>query len=235
MYSRKERVTTSCTDETGTQTLISMVTMMQDCSMLWMEEQPVLDAWLQEVNGVMMVASREVEVRRRPAYGERLTVSTWIYKCQSRMGYRNTCIFDESGEAVAACWCIGVFVSRDTGAALKVPKEVIDSMLVESAFEMDYGKRRISLPDVEPKVLPSVTAVRTDIDFNGHVNNAQYVRMAYENLPSGFYPTHLRITHDGQAKCGDVISTTLYRDGSTYVFVLGGGGEGRDYAIIEFR
>ena len=46
MYTLKTRVTTSCTDETAIQTLVSMVTMMQDCSMLWQEERPVLDAWL---------------------------------------------------------------------------------------------------------------------------------------------------------------------------------------------
>ena len=234
MYSTKERVMTSCTDETGTQTLVSAVTMMQNCSMMWMEAHPTLDEWLQEVNGAMLVASREMEIRRRPRYGEFLTVGTWAYKCASRMGYRNTCIFDEQGEATAACWCTGVFVSRDNGAALKLPDYVIDSMDVEPAFPMDYGKRKIALPDVEPQQLPAVAVQRSDIDFNGHVNNAQYVRMAYDTLPADFYPTHLRITHDGQAKYGDTIQLLRYVDGGTYVFKLSGD-DGQPYAFIEFK
>ena len=233
MYSRETRVTTSCTDETGTQTLVSMVTMMQDCSMLWQEEQPVLSAWLERNHAKMLVGSREVEVRRRPAYGEFLQVRTWVYKMQSMMGYRNTCIFDASGEAVAACWCTGVFFGCDEGRALKLPDEVLASMRVEPAFPMCYGKRKIKLPDAPARELAPIVAQRSDIDFNGHVNNAQYVRMAYEQLPRDFYPTHLRITHDGQAKCGDVIHLALYESPGIYDFVLSGEGE-QPYAVVEF-
>lgn len=229
----KSRVTTSCTDATGTQNLISVVTMMQDCSMMWMEQQAATERWLNETNGAMLVASREVEIRRRPRYGEFLTVSTWVYKVQSFMGYRNTCIFDEDGQATAACWCTGVFVNRETGKTLRVPDYVRDSMGLEPAFDMEYGKRKIVLPEVEPQKLEPVRAKRSDIDFNGHVNNAQYVRMAYERLPLDFDPRHLRITHDGQARCGDLIDLALYEDADVFDFVLSGE-EGQTIAVIEF-
>lgn len=233
MYTYETRVTTSCTDWTGTQTLLSTVTLMQDCSMLWMDDMPKLRAWLSEEGAAMMVASREVFVRRRPAYGEKLTVKTWIYDFRGPMGYRNTCIFDEAGDAVATCWAVGVFVRFSDNKMLRLPQDVIDEALTEKRFDMEYGKRKIKLPDAEPRKLPAMKVQRSDIDFNGHENNAQYVRMAYEFLPKDVDPRHLRIVHEGQAKLGDTVVPLLYEDDERRVFELRGD-DGRLFATIEF-
>lgn len=234
MYTYPTRVVTSSTGPDGLQTILSTVTMMQDCSMLWMEDQPELRAWLDANNAAMMVASREVEIRRRPAFGERLEVRTWLYRFRGAMGFRNTCIFDESGEAVACCWAIGVFVGLEDGKVHKLPPEVIESIGLEGEFPMECGKRKIILPEVEGQALPQLTAQRSDIDFNGHVNNAQYVRMAYEFLDPGFEPTRLRIVHDGQAKLGDAIVCTRYSDADREVFTLASD-DGRPFATVEFK
>lgn len=233
MYTYHTRVVASCTDETRTQTLLSTVTMMQDCSILSLESEPTLSAWLDDADAAMMVASREVEIRRRPRFGERLAVRTWIYRMQSLMGYRNTCVFDEDGEAVAACWAVGVFYGFDERRALKVPERVVDSIDLQPAFDMAYGKRKIKLPDRVPRRLDPCTAQRSDIDLNGHVNNAQYVRMAFERLPHDFEPTHMRITHDGQAKRGQTIHRTLYETKDAYTFVLSGDAD-QTFAVVEF-
>lgn len=229
------QVMTSDTDWSGTQTLLSAVTMMQNCSMLWMDGQPELRAWLKARNAAMMVASREMQVFRRPAYGEQLSVKSWVYKMRGPLGYRNSCIFDEQGEVTSACWAIGVFVGLEQGRTLKVPPEIAQSMMGEARFEnMAYGKRKIALPDAPGQELPRIRAQRSDIDFNGHVNNAQYVRMAYEFLPQGFDPQHLRIMHEGQAKLSETIVPTLYQEGASWIFTLNAT-DGKPFAIVEFE
>ncbi len=233
MYTYETRVTTSCTDWTGTQTLLSTVTLMQDCSMLWMDDMPKMRAWLDEQDAAMMVASREVFVHRRPAYGEKLTVKTWIYDVRGPLGYRNTCIFDEDGKAVATCWAVGVFVRFADNKMLKVPQDIIDETVGGEKYPLEYGKRKIKLPDVQPVTLEPVMVQRSDIDFNGHMNNAQYVRVAYEYLPKDFEPTHLRIVHEGQAKLGQVIVPTLYEDENRRCYTLSSE-DGKLFAIIEF-
>lgn len=233
MYTYETRVTTSCTDWTGTQTMLSTVTLMQDCSMLWMDDMPKMRSWLNDEGAAMMVASREVFVYRRPAYGEKLTVKTWIYDVRGPMGYRNTCIFDETGEAVAACWAVGVFVRFADNKMLKVPQEVIDETLTGEKYPLEYGKRKIKLPDVDPIDLGHTTVQRSDIDFNGHMNNAQYIRVAYEHLPQEFEPTHLRIVHEGQAKLGQAIDVKLYEEEGRRCYTLSSD-EGKLFAVIEF-
>ena len=234
MYTFKTRVTTSCTDWTGTQTLLSAVTMMQDCSMLWLESMPKLADWMKESGTAMLVASRELFMKRRAAYGENLTVKTWIYDIRGPMGYRNTCIFDEEGHDVAACWATGVFVRFSDSKMLKPPQDIIDEMVTGERFPLDYGKRKIKLPDVEPTVLDAVKVQRSDIDFNGHMNNAQYVRLAYEFLPEELDPKHLRIVHEGQAKLGQTIVPKLYLDGQKHYFLLESE-EGKHFATLEFE
>lgn len=234
MYTFHSRVAASDVDETSTQTLLSVVTMMQDCSILWLGREHVLRRWLDEENAAMMLASRELELRRRAEVGEELTVSTWIYKVSHRMGWRNTCIFDARGRPVATCWCLGVFVSYDDGHALEIPDDVLSSFVLEEPMEMEYGKRKIVLPDVERETCPAVTVQHSDIDLNGHMNNAQYVRIATDLLPEGSDPRHMRIVHEGQAKLGaSIVPVHCEADGVHY-FTLGGP-QGERYATLEFR
>ena len=203
--------------------------------MLWMDGQQTLRAWLDDEHAAMMVASRELHILRRPAYDERVTVRTWMYQLRGPMGYRNTCIYDAQGKVTSACWAIGVFVGLDSGHVLKIPESVAQSMGLEPKLEdIPYGKRKIALPKVEAETLDAIRARRSDIDFNGHVNNAQYVRMAYDLLPRDISPVHMRIMHEGQAKLGETVVPMLYQEGARWVFTLDGE-DGRNSAIVEFE
>ena len=233
MYSYHTIVAASNTDGTATLPLLAAVTMMQDASVLWLQGEPVLSEWLRTEHVAMMVASREVEIRRRPAFTEKLEVRTWIYKMASRMGWRNTCIFDESGQAVAVCWALGAFVSLESGHAVKLPRHVVESIAIEEPFPMEHGKRKVIVPDVPARSFAPVPVLRSDIDLNGHMNNAQYVRIATDLLPAGFTPTHMRIVHDGQAKLGDEVLPQRFDEGGTCYFKLANG-QGASLATLEF-
>lgn len=232
MYTYDARVTTSCTGTDGRQTPVSVVTMMQDCSMLWMGSEPALTAYLKEQNAAMMVASRQVDFLRFPEYGERLQVRTTIYKFRGKMGFRNTVIVDENCDMTAMCWAIGVFVGYETGKMIEIPKEVVETVKMDPQVDMDYQKRKIVLPKVEPTELPGIMALRSDLDFNGHVNNAQYVRMACDLLPDGLEVRRLRIVHEGQAREGQRIHPLLYREDDRRVYRLNGD-DGRPFATVE--
>lgn len=234
MYTYNTRVAASATGADGRQTAVSVVTMMQDCSILWMESEPDLVRYLHENNTAMMVASRQVDFLRWPAYGEKLQVRTSIYKLHGRMGYRNTVIVDESGAYTAVCWAIGVFVTYDTGEMIPIPAEIEHTLTFDPKLDMEYLKRKIAMPKVEPETFPPIVAQRSDLDLNHHVNNAQYVRMAYDLLPGGYDIHRLRIMHEGQAREGDVIHPALYRgEGQTRVYRLESDA-GKPYAVIEW-
>ena len=76
---------------------------------------------------------------------------------------------------------------------------------------MNYKDRRIILPKEGGEVLEPVRVLRADIDYNRHMNNANYVRVAMELLPEGFEVRGLRVEYRVAAKLGDVLVPTIYK------------------------
>ena len=93
-------------------------------------------------------------------------------------------------------------------------------MALDSRLEMNYKDRRIILPKEGGEVLEPVRVLRADIDYNRHMNNANYVRVAMELLPDGYEVSGLRVEYRVAAKLGDTLVPTLYRDGDTFLIAL---------------
>ncbi len=53
--------------------------------------------------------------------------------------------------------------------------------------------------------------LRADIDYNKHLNNANYIRMAMELLPEDFEVKGLRVEYRVPAKLGDQLIPTLFQ------------------------
>ena len=105
-------------------------------------------------------------------------------------------------------------------------------MALDSRLEMNYKDRRIILPKEGGEVHEPVRVLRADIDYNRHMNNANYVRVAMELLPEGFEVRGLRVEYRVAAKLGDVLVPTLYRIDGGLIVALSVGNE--TSAIIEF-
>ena len=71
-----------------------------------------------------------------------------------------------------------------------------------------------------------------DIDYNKHLNNANYVRMAMELLPEDFVVSGLRVEYRVAAKLGDCLTPTIYKIADGIIVSLSIGNEVS--AIIEF-
>lgn len=228
------RVCTSHTDMNGRLKLVSALDMMQDCSILWLESEPAFDNRLRELGGAMVIASRQINIARMPRYGERLTVRTSIYLCQRFYGHRNTVIHDEAGKPCVLSWCVGVFVDAESGGILKLPQEIIDTMTIDPAVEMEYLDKKITPPALDAQKLPPFPVRRHDIDFNRHMNNARYVEAAMEFLPDGFEPNRVRIEYKNAARLGDMLHPAVMRANDGLCFVILADTRGKPRAVLEF-
>jgi acyl-CoA thioesterase FadM len=74
--------------------------------------------------------------------------------------------------------------------------------------------------------------LRADIDYNKHLNNANYVRMAMELLPEDFVVRGLRVEYRVAAKFGDGLTPTIYKIADGIIVSLSIGSEVS--AIIGF-
>jgi acyl-ACP thioesterase len=232
MYSLNYQVTTSTCDSEGRLKLYSALQMMQDCSEMWIDSEPGVKQYFTEQNMAQLLASRQVEVMRVPLFKESLTVTTSVYGMKPMFGFRNTFIYDASGNPCYRTWSMGAFVDKTNGKLKRVDEATIASMQLEPQLEMNYRDRRIILPRTGGEVMEPVKVLRADIDYNRHMNNANYVRMAMELLPADFEVKGLRVEYRVAAKLGDTLTPTVYQTDGCYVVALSVGSEA--CAIIEF-
>ncbi len=232
MYSLNYKVTTSTCDSDGKLKLYSALQMMQDCSEMWIDSEQGVKDYFEKENMAQLLASRQVEVIRRPSFKEELTVTTSVYGMKSMFGFRNTFIYDAEGLPCYRTWSMGAFVDKATGKLKKVDDQTISTMLLEPKLDMNYKDRRIILPKEGGTVLAPIAVQRADIDYNKHVNNANYIRMAMELLPEGFEVKGLRVEYRVPARLNDQLVPTVYQQDELFIVALNIGNDVS--TIIEF-
>ena len=232
MYSLKYKVTTSTCDSEGRLKLYSALQMMQDCSEMWIDSEPGVKQYFTEQDMAQLLATRQVEIIRVPEFKEELTVTSTVYDVKPMFGFRNTFIYDAEGEPCYKTWSMGAFVDKSTGKLKRIDDNTIASMALEPQLEMNYKDRRIKLPKEGGETREPIKVLRADIDYNKHVNNANYVRMAMELLPLDFEVRGLRVEYRVAAKLGDILVPTIYQAAGTFTVSLSVGNE--ISAIIEF-
>ena len=232
MYTLDYLVTTSTCDSEGRLKLYSALQMMQDCSEMWIDSEPAARKFFNDNNMTQLLATRQVEVIRVPRFKERLTVTTSIYEVMPMYGFRNTFIRDAQGNPCYRTWSMGAFVDLATGKLARISDDAIASLTLEPKQEMNYRGRRISLPKQDGTVMDPVRVMRADIDYNRHMNNANYVRIAMELLPEGFEVRDMRVEYRIAARLGDLLTPTVYSIEGGYIVSLAVNGQ--PSAIIEF-
>ena len=232
MYSLKYKVTTSTCDANGRLKLYSALQMMQDCSEMWLESEPVVKEYFRRENMAQLLASRQVEIMRVPTFKEELTVTTSVYEMKPMYGFRNTFIYDAEGKPCYRTWSMGAFVDMGNGKLKRVDDSVAQSLFIEPRLEMNYRDRRIILPKSEGQAADPIKVMRADIDYNRHVNNANYIRMAMELLPHDFIVTGMRVEYRVAAKLGDTLEPKVYEIENGFIVALSIGKEAS--AIVEF-
>ena len=232
MYSLKYKVTTSTCDSEGRLKLYSALQMMQDCSEMWIDSEPGVKEYFAAQNMAQLLASRQVEIIRVPEYKEELTVTTSVYGMKPMFGFRNTYIYDAEGKPCYKTWSMGAFVDKANGKLKRVDDATIASMTLEPQLEMNYGDRRIILPREGGEAQESYKVLRADIDYNKHMNNANYVRIAMELLPENFEVKCLRVEYRVAAKLGDVLVPVVYKVEGRFIVAISVGDDVS--AIIEF-
>jgi len=232
MYSLNYKVTTSTCDSEGNLKLYSALQMLQDCSEMWIESEPKVKQFFSEQNMAQLLASRQVEIVRVPKYKEELTVTTLVYEMKPMFGFRNTFIYDREGNPCYKTWSMGAFVDKSTGKLKSVDASIIASMNIEPSMQMNYAGRRILLPKEGGIVLDRIPVQKNDIDYNQHVNNANYIRMVVELLPNQFKAQNIRMEYRKPAKLGDMLTPTMYQTEHALQFSLSIGNDVS--TIIEF-
>ena len=225
-------VSSGNSDRNGNMKLFSAVQWMQDCSVISFMEDAEFCKWLREHDATPVVSFRQLEVLRVPGLKERLTCSTHVYDLQGAFGYRNTAIYDAQGKPCYMSRTIAAFVNPATGRMSRISREVQNSLQFPPRLEMSYDSRKIVLPETPLTPLAPFRVQRDDIDYNNHVNNAQYIRMALEYIPEDFTVRGMRVEYKKTVLPGSIITPAVtYGPNAAYVVLAV---EGAVCCVVEF-
>ena len=232
MYTLNFKVTPTYCDTRRRLSFNGMLQMMQDTDELWLTSEPSIIRFFEENEMTQVLVSRQVDVIRVPEFGENLTVTSRVYEMKGVTGFRNTVIYDEQGNTCYVSWSQGAFVDRKSGRLRRVSNEAVAQMNNDHRIDMEYLDRRIDIPDITPSILPPLEIRRHDIDYNLHVNNTVYIRLALELLSENFEVERMRVEHKTPAHFGDtLIPHVIDTDDRTFVSLMLNDSPA---AIIEF-
>lgn len=179
----------------------------------------------------------KVQVLKRVPYGSDVTVRTWA-KCSNKFyTYRDFEILDASGNCVCKATSKWALISTNTGSLIKITDDIIQKYNpeVKNVFEN---------PEIDKLVEPNsslgeyiYTVQRSDIDFNKHMHNLNYLSLAYEVLPEDVYYSeecnNIEIMYKKGVKLGETVKCLYsYVDGA-HIITIKSKNENTLYSIVK--
>ena len=178
--------------------------------------------------------SLQIVIDRMPKLCEQVTAATWAYDFRDFYGLRNFSLSDESGKMTAWANSVWVLLNTVTQRPVRIDQASIDLYEPENPLDMEYASRKVAMPSGGIGQEGFVIG-KHHLDTNHHVNNAQYVRMAAEYLPSGARVRYMRAEYRKQAKLGDAIHPVVCQGEDENRITVGLLDEAKKpYAVAQF-
>ena len=234
MYQFSSRIRFSETDRSSRLDPASLLNYFQDCVTFHSQAVGLSHAALMERGMFWVLNAWNVVITRLPALCEEVTVITNPYDFKACFGKRNFRMETADGETLAVADSLWTLLSAESGAPVACDPSDILRYGPGEAFDMDYAHRKVKIAGELVAEFEPVTVGRGMIDYNGHVNNVQYVRLALQYLPELPQLHQLRVEYRRAALLGDVMQLQLYRDGERHVLSMTDT-EGKLYAAVELR
>lgn len=185
---------------------------------------------------VWILLDWKFEVIERPIYGQTIKVRTWSRKMEKCCAYRDFEIHDENGNILAVATTKWVLLDAETRKIQRISEELgakYDSETQKHVFEEEIDK--LHEPENEERSIQLKTR-RTDIDINNHVNNLNYLDLAYEVLPEEIYNEDLknvRITYKHQTKQGETVNVAYTKQDGKNIITIKTEDKADLHAIVE--
>lgn len=185
--------------------------------------------------GMQWVVTRfEVDIVRMPKYGEKVTMVTYPGDCNSFFFHRKFYIEDSNHNIIVKASSIWIILDASTHQIVKDPFKGIDMVIVHKEDELNVPKK---LDIQEGSLLYSKKIRYSDIDLNGHLNNARYIELIQDAFDLSFYDKNriknIVINYNLEFKADDVAD--IYLTNSNPYCIVGKKGDKVHYvSLITF-
>lgn len=137
---------------------------------------------LQKRNQAFLVSRMSLSFSRIPNFSEKVVACTWERFVKGPFFYRDYEIIGEDGELIVAGSSLWLLVDPNSREILRPENLKIGTRQNEPRKSACSECSRIKMPDLLP-IIGNRPIFYSDIDGNGHVNNAVYGKIASDFLP----------------------------------------------------
>lgn len=232
MFSFTSTIRFSEVDMNRKLSLSSIVNYFQDCSTFQSEAIGLGFDYLANIHRVWLMSAWQIVIYRLPSFGETIQIGTWAHSFDALYGNRNFVLIDESGQTIVAANSVWVFADTETGRPVKIRPEDLAGYETAPPFPMEYAGRKIAIPS-DSEQSPPFQITQSYMDYNRHVNNGQYIRMAESYLPENFTVGEFRADYRKSSYLGDMIYPHRSLSDTTCTIVLADA-DGKPYTTVQF-
>ncbi len=192
---------------------------------------------IEKTGTTWMLLFWKVRFFKRPSWNTDLDVKTWARSFNKISSWRDFEVYDEKGEKVAIATTEWVLIDAKKQGIGRITDEIMNlyGMVEKSVFEEEpTGKLK---EEENMKETYRYTAVRRDIDVNHHVNNANYLDIAYEAFPIDVEINkfeNIEIYYKKQIKLGETVCCYYSNSGDTHTVSIRSQDGKNIHAILKF-
>lgn len=162
-----------------------------------------------------------IRIARRPGGDEEITVETWPSRQPRQLFFRDFRVTDDRGGLLATATSAWALIEGSSRKAIRGPSWLVESIIHDDRRAAEFPARTIprrEAHDLEQAILPRWS----DLDTNGHVNNADLMGYLLEPLArradNGLSLTAIDVVfraecgleHDVRARAGEIAPGRYY-------------------------
>ena len=194
------RIRYSEVDEEGLLRADKIIDYFQDCSTFQSEDGGVGLRYMTDLGVAWIVNYWQIEIRRYPVLGEKVSTGTSPYRLRSFIGERNFIMEAEDGETLAVANSFWSLFDLRRMKPYPVTDKMMEVYKMHPPFDMDYKPRKIAIPGEPLTEAGNILIDGTHLDSNGHVNNAKYANsMPYYRLERDFLELGAEVSRQDMA------------------------------------
>ncbi|MBE5876127.1 MAG: acyl-[acyl-carrier-protein] thioesterase [Lachnospiraceae bacterium] len=232
MYSMERTVSYSEIDMDLNLSIPGLVRYLQDVVIFDSESRGADIEYLAKVHRAWVLGAWQIVIDRIPRFREEVRITTFPYDFKGFIGYRNFVIESMDGECLVRVNSMWSHMDTEAMRPVKPTDEMMQHYQTSEKLDMDYAPRKIAVSG-EGVEIEHIKVRKSQIDTNHHVNNTEYIAMAYEYLPDGVTVKQLRTEYKKPALMNDEIVPIVYQTEDRMIVQLDSI-EQEVYAVVEF-
>lgn len=158
-------------------------------------------------NCIWVLLKYDIKIYEYPRFKEVINVDTDVLGVKKIYGYRSNTIRNSSGKIVAEVVSTAILIDIEKRRPMKISPDQFHIYGIKGDLEGNIPLDDLLKVENEDCSMDFLIR-RSDIDSNGHVNNAKYMEMAIETLPSYIINnklSNIKVLFKKETAYGDIV------------------------------